>query len=326
MTPMAPTGGTEDRAVRIVEVGPRDGLQNERVFIDTDAKVRFVETLVDAGIRDIEVSSFVHPAAVPQLADADEVFSRLRRVPGVRYSALVPNLRGLERALLCKPDEVAVFTGSTDSFVGKNIRMTIAESLQRFAPVVPAAVAAGISVRGYVSTAFGCPYEGAVAPEQGIRVAEQLFELGCREVSIGDTIGVGTPGAVHRWLEAAQGRLPFDRLAMHFHDTRGQALSNVLAALDHGIRVFDASAGGLGGCPYAPGASGNLATEDLIYCLQGSGWETGVHLERLVAASRSIAGQLDHILPGRYFQAERVRGVPELEPLRVGTRTGGIRG
>ncbi len=310
------------RQVRVVEVGPRDGLQNERVFVDTDAKVRFVETLVAAGLRDVEVSSFVHPKAVPQLADAEEVFATIRRVPGVRYSALVPNLRGLERALDCRPDEVAVFTGATDSFVGKNIRMTIAESLERFRPVIPAAVEAGITVRGYVSTAFGCPYEGAVRPEQGISVAERLFEMGCREVSIGDTIGMGTPGAVHDWLRAAAQRLPVERLAMHFHDTRGQALANVLAALEHGVRVFDASAGGLGGCPYAPGASGNLATEDLVYCLHGSGWETGIDLSKLVQASRAIAGQLDHILPGRYFQAERVRGVPELEPVRAGGGTG----
>jgi hydroxymethylglutaryl-CoA lyase len=313
------TGPTpdNDRFVRVVEVGPRDGLQNERVFVDTAAKVRFVETLADAGLRDVEVSSFVHPKAVPQLRDAEDVFAQLRRRPGVRYSALVPNLRGLERALRCELDEIAVFTGSTDSFVGKNIRMTIAESLERFAPVVPAALDAGLTVRGYVSTAFGCPYEGEVRPEQGIRVAEALFAMGCREVSIGDTIGVGTPGAVHRWLEAAAGRLPFDRLALHFHDTRGQALANVLAALEHGVRVFDASAGGLGGCPYAPGASGNLATEDLVYCLHGSGWETGIALDGLLEATRAIAGQLDHILPGRYFQAERVRGVPELEPLHV---------
>lgn len=312
----------QDRQVRVVEVGPRDGLQNERVFVDTEAKVRFVETLVAAGLRDVEVSSFVHPKAVPQLADAEEVFAAIRRVAGVRYSALVPNLRGLERALACRPDEVAVFTGATDSFVGKNIRMTIAESLERFRPVLPAAVEAGITVRGYVSTAFGCPYEGAVRPEQGIAVAERLFEMGCREVSIGDTIGMGTPGAVRTWLQAAASRLPVDKLAMHFHDTRGQALANVLAALEHGVRVFDASAGGLGGCPYAPGASGNLATEDLVYCLHGSDWETGIDLTKLVQASRAIAGQLDHILPGRYFQAERVRGVPELEPVRAGGGTG----
>mgnify|MGYP002631368212 CR=1 FL=1 len=309
---------TDDRRVAIVEVGPRDGLQNERVFVDTAAKVRFVETLAAAGVRDVEVSSFVHPKAVPQLSDAEAVFASLTRIEGVRYSALVPNLHGLERALRCSLDEIAVFTGSTDSFVGKNIRMTVAESLERFAPVVPAAVAAGLTVRGYVSTAFGCPYEGAVKPEQGIAVAEALLALGCREVSIGDTIGVGTPGAVHRWLEAAAGRLPIDRLAMHFHDTRGQAFANVLAALEHGVRVFDASAGGLGGCPYAPGASGNLATEDLVYGLHGSGWQTGVDLDRLMVASRIIAAQLDHILPGRYFQAERVRGVPEMAPMRGG--------
>ncbi len=317
VAPSAPAGAalgaTADADhVRIVEVGPRDGLQNERVFVSTQTKVAFVQALVAAGLRDVEVSSFVHPKAVPQVADAEAVFAALPRSEGVRYSALVPNLRGLERALACELDEIAVFTGSTDSFVGKNIRMTIAESLERFAPVVPGAVDAGLTVRGYVSTAFGCPYEGAVEPQQGIRVAERLFAMGCREISIGDTIGVATPGAVTRWLDAAEGRLPFDRLAMHFHDTRGTALANVMVALERGIRVFDSCAGGLGGCPYAPGASGNLATEDLVYALHGTGLETGVDLDALVLASRVIAGELDHGLPGRYFQAARVNAAVEL--------------
>ena len=298
--------------VRIVEVGPRDGLQNERVFVSTATKINFVAALVDAGLRDVEVSSFVHPRAVPQLRDAEAVFERLPRAPGVRYSALVPNMRGLERALACELDEIAVFTGSTDSFVGKNIRMTIAESLERFAPVVPAAIAAGLTVRGYVSTAFGCPYEGEVKPEQSIRVAEALLAMGCREISIGDTIGLATPGVVLRWLDAAEGRLPFERLAMHFHDTRGVALANVMTAISRGLRVFDSCAGGLGGCPYAPGASGNLATEDLVYALHGTGLDTGVDLKKLVGASRLIAVELDHGLPGRYYQAERVNAAVEL--------------
>ncbi len=299
-------------AVRIVEVGPRDGLQNERVFVSTATKINFVAALAESGLRDIEVSSFVHPQAVPQLRDAEDVFNGISRLPGVRYSALVPNMHGLERALACELDEIAVFTGSTDSFVGKNIRMTVAESLERFAPVLPAALAAGLTVRGYVSTAFGCPYEGEVSPEQGIRVAEALLAMGCREISIGDTIGVATPGAVLRWLDAAEGRLPFDRLAMHFHDTRGVALANVMTAISRGLRVFDSCAGGLGGCPYAPGASGNLATEDLVYALHGSGMQTGVDLDKIVRASRMIAVELDHGLPGRYFQAARVNAALEL--------------
>lgn len=292
--------------VEIVEVGPRDGLQNERVRIGTDTKVRFVEALVRAGLRRIEVTSFVHPEAIRQLADAEQVFARLHRQPGVRYSALVPNLKGLERAMAAGVQEIAVFTAATDTFVRHNIRMSLEESLEHFRPVVQLALASGIRVRGYVSTVFGCPYEGKVAPEQGIVVAEQLLSMGCEEISIGDTIGVATPGDVRRWLDAAEGRLPLDRLALHFHDTRGTALANVVAGLEQGIRVFDASAGGLGGCPFAPGASGNLATEDLVYALHGMGWQTGVDLNALVAASAIIAAELDHMLPGRYFQAARV--------------------
>lgn len=292
--------------VEIVEVGPRDGLQNERVRIGTGTKVRFIEALVRAGLRRVEVSSFVHPESIRQLADAEQVFARLHREPGVRYSALVPNLKGLERALAAGVQEIAVFTAATDTFVRHNIRMSLQESLEHFLPVVQLAQASGVRVRGYVSTVFGCPYEGKVTPEQGIVVAEQLLAMGCEEISIGDTIGVATPGDVRRWLDAAEGRLPLERLALHFHDTRGTALANVVAGLEQGIRVFDASAGGLGGCPYAPGASGNLATEDLVYALHGMGWQTGVDLNALVAASAIIAAELDHMLPGRYFQAARV--------------------
>lgn len=294
-------------SVQLVEVGPRDGLQNERVRISTDTKVRFVEALVRAGIRRVEVSSFVHPKAIPQLADAEQVFRKLKREPGVRYSALVPNLKGLERALASQVDEIAVFTAATDTFVRHNIRMSLEESLAHFQPVTEQARAAGVRVRGYVSTVFGCPYEGKVTPEQGISVAERLLAMGCAEVSIGDTIGVATPRDVQRWLEAAIPRLGLDRLALHFHDTRGTALANVMAGADLGVRVFDASAGGLGGCPYAPGASGNLATEDLVYALHGMGFDTGVDLGLLVQASGVIAAELDHLLPGRYFQAARVQ-------------------
>jgi isopropylmalate/homocitrate/citramalate synthase len=301
--------------VTVVEVGPRDGLQNEKGFVPTDVKVAFVEALGEAGLPVVETTAFVSPRAIPQLADSAEVFARVRKRPGTRYPVLVPNEKGMLRALSAGAREVALFTAATDTFNVRNTNVTVEGSFVRFAPVVALARAEGIRVRGYVSTAFGCPYEGPVAPEAGVRVAERLLELGCDEISIGDTIGVGTPGAVHRWLAAATGRLPIERLAMHFHDTRGQALANVLAALERGVRVFDASAGGLGGCPYAPGASGNLATEDLLYGLHGSGWWTGVDLQGVIAASRQIAGQLDHGLPGRVFQAERVRGVPEAAPM-----------
>ncbi|MSP91100.1 MAG: hydroxymethylglutaryl-CoA lyase [Myxococcales bacterium] len=295
--------------VHLVEVGPRDGLQNERVRVATATKVHFVEALVAAGLRRIEVSSFVHPRAVPQLADAEAVFAALRPADGVRFSALVPNQRGLERALAAGVRDIAVFTAASDTFVQHNIRMTLAESLRHFAPVVQRALDAGLAVRGYVSAVFGCPYEGSVSPEQGIVVARSLLDMGCGEISIGDTIGVATPGDVARWLGAAHAAgLPFDRLALHFHDTRGTALANVMAGLQHGIRTFDASAGGLGGCPFAPGASGNLATEDLVYALHGLGFATGVDLAGLVAASGVLAGELDHLLPGRYFQAARVQG------------------
>jgi hydroxymethylglutaryl-CoA lyase len=293
--------------VEIVEVGPRDGLQNERVFIATETKLAFIDALARSGLRRIEVTSFVHPGVVPQLADAETVFAGLdQHGDGPRYSALVPNTRGLERAKRCGVEEIAVFTGSTDGFVRANINMTVEQSLACFESVVEAALAIGMAVRGYVSTAFGCPYEGKVASRQGIAVAERLLELGCYEISIGDTIGVATPGSVASWLDDAQQSLPLDRLAMHMHDTRGTALCNVMVALEHGVRVFDASCGGLGGCPYAPGASGNLATEDLVYALEGSGCETGVDLQQLLAASRIIAVEIDHMLPGRYYQAERV--------------------
>ncbi len=293
--------------VEIVEVGPRDGLQNERVRIPTATKVRFVQALADAGLRRIEVSSFVHPKAIPQLADAEQVFAALPALPGCRLSALVPNDRGLERALAAQVREIAVFTAATDTFVRHNIHTSLRESLTHFAPIVGQAKGHGMAVRGYVSTVFGCPYEGKVTPAQGIAVAQALFDLGCDEVSIGDTIGVATPGDVARWLnEAKTAGLPFGKIALHFHDTRGTALANVLIGAQMGIRTFDSSAGGLGGCPYAPGASGNLATEDLVFALHGLGYDTGVALDKLVEASSIIATQIDHLLPSRYYQAARV--------------------
>lgn len=293
--------------IQVVEVGPRDGLQNERVRIQTATKVRFIEALAAAGVKRLEVSSFVHPRAIPQLADAEQVFAQLHRQEGVQYSALVPNQRGLERALAAGVKEIAVFTASTDTFVRHNIRMSLADSLLHFQPVVDQAKAAGLRVRGYVSTVFGCPYEGKVKPEQGIAVAQRLLDMGVDELSIGDTIGVATPGDVTRWLQAARGLLPQDKIALHFHDTRGTALANVMAGLMQGIRIFDSTAGGLGGCPFAPGASGNLATEDLLYTLHGLGFETGIDLDQLVKASTMIAAEIDHLLPSRYYQAARVQ-------------------
>lgn len=299
---------TQQQKVTVVEVGPRDGLQNERVRVATATKVAFIEALVEAGMRRIEVSSFVHPQSIPQLSDAEAVFARLGTRPGVRYSALVPNSRGLERAISAGVQDIAVFTAASDTFVRHNIHMGLRESLDHFEPVVAEAKARGMAVRGYISTVFGCPYEGAVRPSQGIAVAKALLDLGCDELSIGDTIGVATPGDVARWLDAARAAgLVIEDMALHFHDTRGTALANVLVGLQHGVRIFDSTAGGLGGCPYAPGASGNLATEDLLYTLHGLGYDTGIDLDKVVAASSLIATQLDHMLPSRYYQAARVQ-------------------
>ncbi len=296
------------RHVTVVEVGPRDGLQNERVRVATPTKIAFIEALADAGLRRIEVTSFVHPRSIPQLQDAEAVLAGLPARDGVTYSALVPNGRGLERAIAAGVKEIAVFTAASDTFVRHNIHMGLRESLDHFVPVVAEARRHGMRVRGYVSTVFGCPYEGAVLPEQGIAVAKELLALGCDELSMGDTIGVATPGDVARWLEAARSAgLPIEDIALHFHDTRGTALVNVLVGLQHGVRIFDSTAGGLGGCPYAPGASGNLATEDLLYALHGLGYDTGVDLAKVVAASSLIATQLDHMLPSRYYQAARVQ-------------------
>ena len=299
---------TDPRRVTVVEVGPRDGLQNERVRVATATKIAFVEALADAGLRRIEVTSFVHPRSIPQLHDAELVLAGLARRPEVAYSALVPNKRGLERAIAAGVKEIAVFTAASDTFVRHNIHMGLRESLEHFVPVVAEAKRHGMRVRGYVSTVFGCPYEGVVQAQQGIAVAKELLGLGCDEVSMGDTIGVATPGDVARWLDAASSEgLRLEDLALHFHDTRGTALVNVLVGLQHGVRIFDSTAGGLGGCPYAPGASGNLATEDLLYALHGLGYETGVDLAKVVAASSIIATQLDHMLPSRYYQAARVQ-------------------
>jgi isopropylmalate/homocitrate/citramalate synthase len=293
-----------DSEVRIYEVGPRDGLQNEAKPIPIEAKLRFIELLADAGLREIEATSFVAPRAVPQLADADELMSRLDRRPGVRYPVLVPNERGLARAVATGVDAVCVFTAATEAFTMANINMTIAESIDAFGPVLATARHRGWWSRGYVSTAFGCPYQGEVGEAAVVGVARQLVELGVDEVSIGDTIGVAGPADVRRVVRAllAAG-IRVDRLAMHFHDTRGTALANVATALELGIRCFDASTGGTGGCPYAPGAAGNLATEDLVYLLEREGLSHGVDLDALLVAAEHVSQTLGRPLSTKVGQA-----------------------
>ncbi len=289
--------------VRIVEVGPRDGLQNEPVFVPTEAKVRFIDLLSAAGLTIIETTSFVSPKAIPALADADAVYPAITKRPGTRYPALVPNVRGLERALAAGVTEIALFTAASETFTRRNINMTIDESLTAFAAVIERAQPAGLTVRGYVSTAFGCPYEGHVPPEKVVDVTRRLLALGVAEISIGDTIGVATPNQITGMIELLKTVAPLDTLALHLHDTRGTALANAYAGLEAGVTCFDSAAGGLGGCPYAPGASGNLATEDLLYMLHGLGIDTGVDLAKVTAASRYLAGVLGHALPGRYLAA-----------------------
>ncbi len=300
----APRSPTPDRQVRVYEVGPRDGLQNEALPVPTETKRRYVELLVAAGLREIEVTSFVSPRAVPQLADAEALCAALERPPGVRFVALVPNLRGLERAERAGAEAIAVFTAATDEFTRHNIGMTVAESLAVFAPVVAGARERGWWVRGYVSTAFGCPYRGRVEPARAVEVGLRLLGLGVDEVCFGDTIGVGVPSQVTELVgRAVEAGIPLDRLALHLHDTRGTALANVAAGLAAGVRCFDASTGGTGGCPYAPGAAGNLATEDLIYLLDGEGWQHGVDLEGVLVAARFIAGALGRPLASKVGQA-----------------------
>lgn len=291
------------RRVTIYEVGPRDGLQNEKATVPTEAKIEYINLLSASGLPFIEATSFVSPRAVPQLGDASEVMRGIERAPGVRYPVLVPNLKGMERALESGVTDVAVFTAASDSFTKANINANIAGSLENFEPVIALARERGVPVRGYVSTAFGCPYEGAVPPEKVYRVATQLFDLGVAQVSLGDTIGVGTPNQVPQVLEPLLRYVRADKLAVHFHDTRGTALANVLAALQLGITTVDSSSAGLGGCPYAPGASGNLSTEDLLYMLNGMGIETGVDIDRVAAASAYITGVLGKPPASRYLQA-----------------------
>lgn len=293
------------RRVSVVEVGPRDGLQNEKAMVSTADKIAFIDRLSAAGHATIEVSAFVSPKWVPQMADATEVFAGIARKPGVRYTALVPNLPGLERAVAANVPEIAIFASASETFSRRNINQSIDESLATYAAVCANAATAGIRVRGYLSACFGCPFEGEVAPSQVARVAARLLDLGVFEVSISDTIGIAHPGQVPVVLEAVTKEIPLGQTALHFHDTRGTALANVLAGLDYGVATFDSSAGGLGGCPFAPGAAGNLATEDLIYMLDGLGIETGVSLARVAESSRFIESRLDHRLPSRYLQAAK---------------------
>ena len=309
--------------VTVYEVGPRDGLQNEKEIVPTDVKVAFIEKLSDAGLSAIEMTSFVKPSAIPQLADATEVVKGVRRRSGIRFPVLVPNLKGFEAARAVGVREIAVFTAASETFNRKNINCGIEESIERFRPVVMAAAQERIRVRGYISTAFGCPYEGRIEPESVREVVHMLLDLGIEEISIGDTIGVGTPNQVYDLIEAlyASG-VSREVLALHFHDTRGTALANVCAGLDCGVTIFDSSAGGLGGCPYAPGASGNLATEDLLYLLDGLGIRTGVSLTAVVEASLFLAGKIGHRPPSRYLAAAVGRGEPSSSELSVDTDGG----
>ncbi|MBV9718659.1 MAG: hydroxymethylglutaryl-CoA lyase [Candidatus Eremiobacteraeota bacterium] len=291
------------KQVTVFEMGARDGLQNENARISTDDKVRYIDLLSQTGLKWIEATSFVSPKAIPQLADAAEVFTRISKSPGVRYPVLVPNVKGYERARAAGADAIAVFTAASERFTKRNINMTIDESLATFRDVVRLAKREGCWVRGYVSTAFGSPFGDDVTPQAVLDVSLKLMEMGCDELSIGDTIGVGVPNQVEALIPLLARRIPLESIALHFHDTRGTALANVYAALQLGVAKFDASSGGLGGCPYAPGATGNVGTEDLLYLLHGMDIETGVDIEKVRAASRFIAGTLDHVLTSKAYQA-----------------------
>ena len=299
---MAPASKLPAR-VSVYEVSPRDGLQNESAQVATHAKVRLVDALVDAGIRRIEVGSFVAPKWVPQMADADVVCRMIERRPGVTYAGLCPNARGLERALAARIDEIAVFVSASETHKLKNVNKTVAQTLKAFEPVIGPAVAAGLKVRGYVSTMWGCPYEGDVDPERGLELAKHLLDAGCYQVSLGDTIGVGTPVQTQQILDLFTAEFPVEQIALHLHDTRGTALANVLVGLQAGVTTFDASVAGLGGCPYAPGAAGNLATEDLVYTLDGMGIETGIDLEKLWQAGQVAEAIVGRELPGKVHRA-----------------------
>ena len=302
MEDMAPASNLPTR-VSVYEMSPRDGLQNESAQVATHAKVRLVDALVDAGISRIEVGSFVAPKWVPQMADADEVCRMIDRRPGVTYAGLCPNARGLERALAAKVDEIAVFVSASETHNSKNVNKTIAQTLNAFESVIGPAVEHGLRVRGYVSTMWGCPYEGDVDPRRGLGLAKHLLGAGCYQVSLGDTIGVGTPVQTQQILDLFTADLRVEQIALHLHDTRGTALANVLVGLQAGITTFDASVAGLGGCPYAPGAAGNLATEDLVYTLHGMGIETGIDLDKLWQAGQVAEAIVGRELPGKVHRA-----------------------
>ena len=291
--------------VKVVEVGPRDGLQNEKQLVPAATKIELIQRLADAGLPVVEATSFVSPKWVPQMADADEVLAGVKRKAGVSYPVLVPNVQGLERAFAAGVEEIAVFTAASSAFTQKNINATVEESLARLAPVIEQALAKNVKVRAYVSTALGCPYQGDVPVSEVVRVTKALVDQGVYEISLGDTIGVGTPKKAREMLRACADAVGMDKLAAHFHDTRGQALANVLACLEEGVRVVDASVSGLGCCPYANGASGNLATEDLIYMLHGMGFETGVNLDALVDTAMWMSGQLDRLPASKLARVKR---------------------
>ncbi len=297
--------------VTVVEVGPRDGLQNEAIVLDIATRVAFVDGLAAAGCSVIEVGAFVHPQRVPQMAGTADVFAAINPRAGARYSALVPNVAGLDRAIAAGVREIAVFAAASETFSRRNINQSIDASMQSYAEVTRRALESGLRVRGYLSTCFGCPYEGAVDVARVVELTERMLAFGVFEVAVSDTIGVAHPGQVEHVLTALLSRVAAQRLALHFHDTRGTALANVMAALPFGITVFDAAAGGLGGCPFAPGASGNLATEDLLYVLHGLGIETGIDLARLVHASRHLEHAIGRPLPSRYLRATAAAGVTD---------------
>ncbi len=289
--------------VKIVDVSPRDGLQNEPGSVPTEVKVELVDRLSDAGLQSVEAGSFVSPKWVPQMADSADVMARIRRRPGVAYPVLVPNMKGLEGALAAKADEIAIFAAATEAFSKRNTNCTIAESFERFEPVCRMALDNGVRVRGYVSVVLGCPYEGDVKPQAVADVSQRLYDMGCYEVSLGDTIGTGTPARAQRMIETVSKKIPVEKLAGHFHDTYGQALANILAVMELGVATFDSSAAGLGGCPYAKGATGNIATEDVLYMLNGLGIETGIDMNRLLDAAQFICNHLGRATVSRAGRA-----------------------
>jgi hydroxymethylglutaryl-CoA lyase len=301
--PSAPLFSHLPDRVSVYEVAARDGLQNERATVPLRSKLRLIDALVRAGLTRIEITSFVSPKWIPQLADADEVAQYAKAPPGVTFSALCPNARGLERARAAGLGEIAVFISASETHNRKNVNKSIAETLRAFEDTIGPALAARLRVRGYVSTVWGCPYEGEVDPARAVAIARKLLDSGCYQVSLGDTIGVGTPKQTARILQLMSSEVPTDRIAMHMHDTRGTALANVLVGLEMGIRTFDASVAGMGGCPYAPGAAGNLATEDLVYMLHGMGIQTGIDLDQLAEAGKVAESLVGHPLPGKVHQA-----------------------